>query len=373
MKKKLIVPCWILICMVVCSIFHPSAQSHQTGKPLVLMVLPNIDAHQVNIKLFESYFGQRDFRFEGVEARTFESSPEKLKAYLKLRYTQDKLSHVILPPNAFRRMMKADWRGKEIQLVSDKFYTNLDDDTHMLDEISLGRCSIADLARIAQRKLSDTLSIDVAFPILNYSRRGCGGTPIPPIRDASHFGYHLKKLANENNYTLNTYFEQEGSYPSARKPDYPLKHELLKQSKANVKFYMSTFEELDYSGGWFVYQGHRAFYHAIFQDQDKNQFVDQGEVSILPFFSFDDQVADLHQIGILPLFDNTQMNLNAFSAIVGFEFPEIGFSVGDQSGTTGSYFAVLCLVFENLLAGNTIGISHFRYCPPWTSTKGLLV
>jgi hypothetical protein len=314
--------------------------------------------HNDNLKLFENYFGQRGFRFEGVEARTFQSSPEKLKTYLKHRYAQDGLQHVVLPPNAFRRPMQVNWRGKDLQIVSDKFYTNLDDDSSMLDEITLARCSITDFARIVQRNYSDTLAIDVAFPILNYSRRGCGDVPIPPTRDASHFGYQLKKLANEAHYTLNTYFEQEGSRRSAREADFPLNLQLLRQSSANVKFYLSTFEELIYSNGWYLIEAHPAFYHAIFHDHDQDHFVDQDEVQVHPFFSFDDQWVKVHQIGILSLFDNALMNLNAFSAIVGFEFPKgVYLEAGDQSGTTGSYLAVLGLVFENLLSGKTIGES----------------
>jgi hypothetical protein len=103
-------------------------------------------------------------------------------------------------------------------------------------------------------------------------------------------------------------------------------------------------------------QKHPEFMRALLHDKNNSGAVDPGEVEITSFYSYNDTSSLVHRIGFLPLFNNSQLNLNNFSSIISHEYPgETFIHYGQGSGTTASYLAVLRLVAENLLAGKTTG------------------
>ncbi len=335
-----------------------SADQTQQEGPLVLMVLSNTDAgKKEDIQKISHYYQQRGFLFKAEPASQY-PKPEALKEALIEKYENEDLNYVILPEREFRKPLPITIDGEVFDQPSDKYFSNLYDNEDMSNEISVARSGVDDLSMIAGRAFSDDVYMDIAFPIINFLRQE-GRCWIYPEVDPSLLGTFIKSLSLEKGFNVATYFETEGDSPSGQKPDFPLNKESILASTSNFQFFISTVEELrvDPDGHADINQ-YKDFYRAVFVDENQNGSADYGEVEVKEYFSFSDQKTTFHKIGFLPLFDNSSMNLNQFSSIIGHEMPKgIPLHFGESSGRTASYLAILRLVMENLLSGKTVGES----------------
>jgi hypothetical protein len=328
----------------------------QDINPSVLMVISPADAHKKEaLESITNYYHQRGIRFKTALNSDF-SGIEGLKEHLQNQYKIEGLSDLILPVRGFTSKIRIDLHGSAYELISDKFFSNLDDDPLWTNEISVSRASVDEMYSISKRSYVPKLQLDLAFPMINYMRSQ-GKCWIYHEVDPSQMGAELKKQSQAKGYQTQTYFETEGDRPSGQKPDYPLNQSTISNSSGTFTFFMSSIEILhpDAEGNAEI-QKHPEFMRALLHDKNNSGAVDPGEVEITSFYSYNDTSSLVHRIGFLPLFNNSQLNLNNFSSIISHEYPgETFIHYGQGSGTTASYLAVLRLVAENLLAGKTTG------------------
>jgi hypothetical protein len=352
------------LCLVVLLLLHHCClipllpgTAQEKSKSLLMVISPADVQKRDAIESIHSYYERRGIQFETALNSDF-SSAEALKEYLQKQHQTAGLSDLILPVRGFQSKITVDIHGTAYEFISDKYFANLDNDKLWTSEISVARASVDEMYSISKRSYATEVQMDIAFPMINYMRSQ-GKCWIYYEVDPSQMGAELKKQAQAKGYQSFTYFEAEGDRSSGQKSDYPLNEATISNAKGNLSFYLSTIEILNPDAdGSAEIQIYPHFMRAILHDKNKSGAVDPGEVEITKFYSYHDTSSLIHRIGILPLFDNSQLNLNSFSSIISHEYPgNSTINFGQGSGTTASYLAVLRLVAENILAGKTTGQS----------------
>ncbi len=341
-----------------CSILSLPPGVSQSKGPTLLMVISPADAQKKEaIERIHSYYDARGISFETALTSDF-SNAEALKDSLRARYQKEGISNLILPLRSFQSRITVNIHGTEHELLSDFYFANLDGDPHWTSEISVARTSVDEMEAIAKRANAPEVQMDFAFPMINYLRAQ-GKCWVYHEVDPSQMGADLKKQVQNQGYKAVSYFESEGDRSCGQKPDFSLQEETIAQASGNVSFYLSTIEVLnpDAEGNAEI-QRYPQFMRAILHDKNKSGTVDPGEVEVKKYYSYSSQTTDIHRIGLMPLFDNSQLNLNQFSSIISHEYPgKAPIFFGQGSGMTASYLAVLRLVAENLIAGKSVGKS----------------